>query len=472
MATLKVWTDFSKRKNSTKQPTGGTDIEVKLKENTSIENPVFICNNLGNANYCQYANNYYFVDDIVFVTSSIVELHCTMDALATNKSSIVGSPAFVRYYTHNNTEIVDGRLATKTSASMSSATGNFDTFGATPAENSAVVITVVGKGNIGQFAMSQATVKDLMDDTMSDAYYNGIFDIEAAHPYGSDILDNVAVAFQRFWEYIKLTFNSSTFQGQLLDGIKSAVQIPLSVSDCGGNETSINIGGLNTNKTGYLITNRIFSDSATVNIPWQSTDWRKNSPYHHIYLYIPFIGVITLNPSDLINDTSLTVHVSLDKFTGACIFSVKSNSGKVIYYGSTNVASNYPIGSSNISPLECATSMLATASGIASSNPIATASGFIGIANSIEPNYTCIGSNTGSAGQGLNANQVTCWTVFHNTTVEPSSVSAIQGTPFNGVMNIPSSGYVQTVNADIQSIAYGSEKDAINAMLDSGIYIE
>ena len=39
---INVWTNFSKRVNSTLQPTGGTQISVVLKENCSLENPVFI----------------------------------------------------------------------------------------------------------------------------------------------------------------------------------------------------------------------------------------------------------------------------------------------------------------------------------------------------------------------------------------------------------------------------------------------
>ena len=36
---VKYWTNFNKRKNSTKRPSGGTEISVSLKNPCSVENP-------------------------------------------------------------------------------------------------------------------------------------------------------------------------------------------------------------------------------------------------------------------------------------------------------------------------------------------------------------------------------------------------------------------------------------------------
>ena len=51
---IKVFTDFTKRKNSTRQPAGGQDINCVLKEDTSILRPVFILNTpVANYTYVQ-----------------------------------------------------------------------------------------------------------------------------------------------------------------------------------------------------------------------------------------------------------------------------------------------------------------------------------------------------------------------------------------------------------------------------------
>ena len=104
---------------------------------------------------------------------------------------------------------------------------------------------------------------------------------------------------------------------------------------------------------------------------------------------------------------------------------------------------------------------------------MALASGTLGIANALKPTPSCIGSNAGGAILGINAENIHCITVFHDTTVAPSSVSAVQGTPFNGVMSLSGvSGYVQTMNAGVDMPGFGADKDIINDMLNGGIYIE
>ena len=63
---INVWSNFTKRRNSTAQPTGGTQKTVYLKEQTSIEHPSFIlAEPLANYNYVQAFGNYYFVTDVI-----------------------------------------------------------------------------------------------------------------------------------------------------------------------------------------------------------------------------------------------------------------------------------------------------------------------------------------------------------------------------------------------------------------------
>ena len=93
---IKVFTDFTKRKNSTRQPAGGQDINCVLKEDTSILRPVFILNTpVANYTYVQAFRNYYFVSDVVNLDANRCEVHCVLDVLATYKADIAAYPAFV-----------------------------------------------------------------------------------------------------------------------------------------------------------------------------------------------------------------------------------------------------------------------------------------------------------------------------------------------------------------------------------------
>ena len=94
--TITIYENFSKKSNSTKRPTGGTDIECFLKENTSIENPHFILKDMTfNTNYIKWNDHYYFIDDIISLKNNLNEIVCVEDVLATYKADILKLTAFV-----------------------------------------------------------------------------------------------------------------------------------------------------------------------------------------------------------------------------------------------------------------------------------------------------------------------------------------------------------------------------------------
>ena len=123
---------FSKKNNSTKQPTGGKSVNVRLKENTSVLNPVFILKDDNfHYNYCKWDNRFYFVNDIVSVTNDISEYHCSVDALASWKADIGALSEYIlRSAYASDGEIPDMLYPAKahptiTNKIMSTLNGNF-----------------------------------------------------------------------------------------------------------------------------------------------------------------------------------------------------------------------------------------------------------------------------------------------------------------------------------------------------------
>ena len=93
---ITLYKNFSKKKNSTKQPTGGTTVNVVFKDDCTIEAPIFIIKGVDlDVNYCLFNGAYYYIDDIVLRNNNIYELHCSKDVLATYKSTIGNYIAFV-----------------------------------------------------------------------------------------------------------------------------------------------------------------------------------------------------------------------------------------------------------------------------------------------------------------------------------------------------------------------------------------
>lgn len=91
----------NKRINSTSQTfADSTSLDCRLKEPCSQQNPVFIVQGLSKTvfyNFAKFLNHYYWIDDIVYLTNDVQEVHCHLDPLATYKGAIENSYAYVQY---------------------------------------------------------------------------------------------------------------------------------------------------------------------------------------------------------------------------------------------------------------------------------------------------------------------------------------------------------------------------------------
>lgn len=482
MATATAWAGFSKRKNSTKQPSAtGTSITLTLKDDTSIMQPIFVFGgNYFTYNYIQFAGRYYYVDDVVSLHNGLVEVHCNVDLLATYKAAIQASSQYVLYYTHNNTEICDKRLATKTTKTLDINTGSFDILGNGTGTNYAVIVNTIGDGSCDSYAISQSDARTLLSNL--DNWFNDDDDSGMVTDLDDGIFDwsDVESSIKSFLQETLFFWKQWFATGKVSDNLRSAYILPLPISAISGNSHHVHLGQYTSDVEGIRVYDRIFSDGTSVTIPWQASDWRRNSPYHGIYLYIPYVGLINLSASDLVGDTTLNISVSIDVTCGDAIFTVYTGTNRFIGQYTANMAAPFAIGTSNV-PITgqintVVGATIAGAAAIASGGGAAVLAamtgGTLSLANDIAGQPSCIGSNMGGAVLGL-TDQVVCYTVFHDTTVSPGSVSAVKGTPYNGVMSLSGvSGYVQTAGASVEVAGYGNEKDMINNYLNGGIYIE
>lgn len=483
MASANFYT-LSKRHNSTLQPTGtGTVIDVYLKGGSDLLTPTFTLNSasIPTYNYMSFEGRYYFVTGIRNVRDNLYEITCAVDVLATYKAVIQAASAYVLYYTHANSEIVDHRLSTKTGITIDSSTQSFNNLGS----GQSYLITAVGAEGTSIFACDKADVDDIFTHPLltqvQQDFEDEVDDIQQdlLAVVAGDVIDalkGVAAVLMRAFILVSKFSNTIQFANDAMKYLKNCYVLPLDKGNIGGSGARIKLGAWNSNTYGNMGFPRIVHDSATVSIPWQASDWRRNAPYHEIYLYIPYIGLVTIPASEVIGVTNLTVNVSIDTYSGVTSFVVNADNGTVLGQYSTNIAASYAVGSSNIdvvnSGAQIVTSALAAMGNGLVGNAPGVIGGALGITNAIKPFDMSISANGGAAGMGL-GNTVKCFTVFHNTTVTPGSVSAIKGTPYNGVLSLSGiSGYVQTMNASVAGSMTDTEREQINNLLDGGIYIE
>ena len=92
--------------------------------------------------------------------------------------------------------------------------------------------------------------------------------------------------------------------------------------------------------------------------------------------------------------------------------------------------------------------------------------------DSVTPHYSCIGGLDGIAGIATNQN-ITCYTVFHDTIAPPNTHKDTIGTPtmkpksLSGLTN-----FVQTLSASVEGAMTSEERSELNSLLDRGIFIE
>lgn len=480
----------SKRRNSTYVPAAAElplSLDVALKEPTSDTAPVFLLHkqdNIFNYNYCEWSGWYYWITDVKRVRNELFEVSCRLDPLATYKTNILATTAFVMYDTTANTEIVDKRLTANTAAVYRVTYGStFNLFTA----GDTVAVGVVGAERAGIFLLSRSQADDLMGNI--DNWLDG-----GANPYlpipPINIFQNLDEAIYTMCHNITIGIRLLTSTGKAPDSIKSAYLLPIAASKFQTSNQRIFLGDYDTNiDAPQVLYTMLAQESIQMAIPWGFTDWRRNAPYTEIYLSLPYSGIIQLSPSDLIGVTSLDVECKVS-VNGSVNYNIGVAGGgeyRRIARCGGNCASNYLIGASNNNPLGVAgaigSAMGSTLGGIMGGMALGgpagavaggvggAASGILGVVDHIQGSPVSAGAAGGGA---FTDNEIPYLiTVSHDTNVAPDSVSASIGTPTMAQKTLGSlTGFVQTRGVSVSAPAERGVLDEINAALDGGVFIE
>lgn len=455
MATLKIWTNFEKRKNSTKQPTGGTDINVTLKENTSIENPIFICTNLGQANYCQFGGNYYFINDIIFVTNKIVELHCSMDVLATNKTAISNYTCFVeRAQSIYDPWIKDEYLSQKqtgtfTSGTEQSLSNEIDT------NTGTYVLRTLGQSGVTGHVLSKVSLNDLMNYANDFNNFNDVFQ-------GLDSIVDGAV---------KGVFNPDKF-------IVSCKWFPFktTVMDLSG-ASPIKLGNWTSNVNSPVINSPKVVINKTISLPTPvyPNDFRRyDSAWSKIYIYLPCIGSVELDPAKFSNGVGVK-YIS-DLYSGSLTVLLSDADANVpICQFTGNIGIDMPIGKSYQNGAGIASGVIGLGGaigGAVTGNLLMTGAGISAFANGVkagvQPLQTMLGG-TGTIATIQEMPSIKIGIFAYNSCDFPFTL----GRPLMKVYTLGTlRGFIKCSGASLDSIAHGNEKDEINNYLNNGFYME
>ena len=460
--TMKQWS-FSKRKNSTLTPTGaGSDASIVLKHGANIISPVFTMASASEPafNYCQFNGRYYFVKSKTNLRNGMWDIECIEDYLGTWKTDIGSTSTVILYATGGRNDIIDNRIPLKDTINVSKSGSVNLPFATGPSEM--YVAGITGNGSLGMYAFYNAShIAGMLDGV--DTWGGGLANLD-------DVLKQLI------------------YGGGASENLKSVISLPilLGIADIGGVAENIYLGNYpagdgNSHIVGQRITTPIHSWSATsVSLSWEYSDWRRNGANTEVYCHVPFMGLVRLPFNSVRESDSISVKYSICATTGDLSAYIMNESGVVIATASSNVAGFQAFGNSGYNAGGVIASAIAgigaVGAGLLAGNVLGVGAGLATLAGGIAGNMA--GDASGSpviSGTTLAGQDRTLWTVTINrqTANDPSHYNALMGKPVNGVATIGTySGYVQTDGASVSGAMLDDEREAINQMLDRGIYYE
>lgn len=492
--------EFQKRHNSTRRPEGASwDLNGVLREGSSLITPTIsfefasdfspMSNSYGlKFNYAYIAKfaRYYWITDWTY-EGGLWHAAMKVDVLASFRPHIRAASAFVAYADYvTNGDLPDNRLSMLSAKSAARQDAIFSKLGQNDTGGGVIILMVTGKNSTAAFAMTPGDISNLMNNIVS--WGNATFDESSMNPYmpnpndplGQQIWDALKGSCA-WWKRVAVNVGSN---GSAAENLRAAVQLPLDIVDIPGTSQQICLGQYESNVYAKKISNRILYDQCVVTIPWRWTDdWRNNEPYTEIYLFIPFVGNMKMPNGDIMGETSLKIYATVDLISGDAIFRVFAEpSDFLVASYSVNIGASYPIGASNISPGQTVTGLSGAVGAIAAGAKLGGAAGaavgtlgaITGIIAANTPNSSSVGGGGGGATQGVSG-RCMCTVITHDVNQSPTSPdgNAIMGSPTMRVMSLANmTGYVETRGAAVTGNMTATEHAELNALLDSGIYIE
>ena len=479
---------FSKRQNSTKVPDTSTwdSLEVVFKNGASLETPtITLKHEFFDYNYVQFRDRYYFVGDIVALRNDLYEVSLQLDHMATYKAPILASTQFVSYSSvQGNPWLADTRIPVLKSTTVGTASAALPIFIST----GIYILSCIGKTGSCLYALDLGNLKRLIASITDDDF------MEQAEERARQFLQGGANPLSA---EDMLGFATLSTQNDLLGNaygnapscLRSCIYVPFSSTPfAAGQGEDINLGNFNTGVTGVPVNATPATGSISVSIPWHYSDWRRGY-CEQVYLYLPLVGMVSVASDNLTHTSSITVNYSYTCTDGTVAYQIVSGGEIIGTYGGS-CAINYPLGvnqqpsagqvmqsliggtTQNVSGGLVATRGRGSAGGLLGAIGGLVGTAFDVLNATLTSHPSCVGGIGGGAGSGL-SRDVTCFTVAHETAIEPAAMQATMGLPTMMPLQLSScSGYCQCANAHVELDAPVTEMAAVDAWLNSGFYIE
>lgn len=451
--------NFAKRQNSLAVPadSAGTAIDVLLKSETSLNNPIFtVSGAIPDATYCKFNGAYYFINDIRSIRNNLYEIIATIDILGTYRSNINATNAYVEFASDGYADMMDKRIVPRSPVTQSIASGNIGI-----SQTGCYILSVVGKDGCVQYVCNLVTLQNILTSVENWAIgtlSSAVSEIDA----------------------LKIGFSQLISQGSALDAVRSCRWVPFDASFIPTSNKRMYLGNYDTGINAEAVTTLIKTFGVQITVPFNRTGWLRLRPYTDVFLYLPFVGVVNINNAYFQSNNELTINVSVNVVSGEIAYSVMIDSVIIGTYGG-NCGASIDFGTTITPALQIGNGIFqaASAMGIVSVSGGGAALASIGAANTIidaaqgalTPVQSCVGGIQGGVGAGLVTSAVV-YVLEHDISGAVGNMATVQGLPYFKTELLGNlQGYVQTSGASVSGNIRGDLRQRINAMLDSGVFM-
>lgn len=471
---------FSKKRNSTKQPTSGsgtTYSNLELKDDCSILNPIIRLRVAGmpvpsvapvnTFTYCYIGkfNRYYFIDDWVY-TAGMWEGHLSIDVLASHKTEIGASSEYVvRSASTKDGSIIDTLYPATSNITL---TNTNKTLNLLTSEGFYVVgiinnATTVSEGAISYYAMSAQGLTNLKSYLMSNTFLND-----------NNLYTNPDISP----DLLKALFNPYQY-------IVSCKYYPFSMPSSLPAVTSIKFGWWSLPFASYMLPEGgaiLSTTSSSYSVPSHPQSSRgtylNHAPYTDIVIYHPLLGTIPLDMAKIDAGDNITISIECETVTGQAYATIRTNrSGNsyILYQSCFQIAIDIPLAQMNIDTINVARTAVNTVGNIVSSAMSLNVGGVISsVGNGVLDALQCQAPILQSGGApGTRANYAALVNVILVQRTVADDDNTDRGRPLCKVKTINTlSGYVKCAEAHFSSPCLASERAKVEEFMDTGFFYE
>lgn len=452
-----IFYSFKKKKNSTKQPTGGTALNIKLLDNVSVITPRFHL--MGNIetftyNYVKWNGRYYWISDKISITTTTLEIGCTIDPLASWKSDIGSSEQYVL----RSASEYDGRVGDM------------------------MYPTKVGKTRVNTSLYTNLT-------TSNGFYMVGMI-------VGKNVSQRGTVCYYPMTlSDLEQTINGlagwTSVNGKSpFDYITSCTYIPLDASTylTTGTTISVSLGMIFTVSIRVHLLNSLYANPQYIEVSYTmpiskhplATSrgvYLNCKPYMEYRLFAGPFGVQTIPSEYLIDSSTLYLTMYIDLVTGMGKLTINQIDGLVtkhIYETSAQVGCPVEL-SANVTNFRGLLSLASNGTGIVTSAIAgAVPAAIAGTLSAIQPAWDLMTDNTYTSGSnGSFVDYAMPWYLSAEYTTPADDYNIDRGRPLCKIRTISNlSGYILCAGASLELTATDTEIAEIVNYMNQGFFYE